>query len=82
MTLLIQRSRFYGLLVRLSALLRLRVQLDEVVNAKDGDRCLSCKLKTLCLNHGGLVHASLTVVSWLTVHQVQTNPAGHKGGQM
>lgn len=73
-SLLTQRSRLHCFLVRLPALLRLWVQFDEVVDTEDGDRSLGGKLEALCLNHGGLVDASLTVVSGLAVDQVQTNP--------
>lgn len=74
----LQRSRLHGVLVRLPALLRLREQFDEVVDTKDGDGSLCGKLEALCFNHGGFVHASLTVVSGLAVHQVQTNPTRQK----
>lgn len=70
----LQRARLHGVLVRLPALLRLREQFDEVVDTEDGDGGLCGKLEALCFDHSGLVHASLTVVSGLAVHQVQTNP--------
>lgn len=73
----LQRSRLHRFLVA-AALLRLREQLDHVVDTQDGDGRLSGKLETLCLHHGGLVHASLAVVSGLAVDQVQTDPVRRK----
>lgn len=74
----LQGSRLYGVSVRLPALLRLWEQFDEIINTEDGDGGLGGELQTLCLDHGGLVHAGLTVVSGLTIHQIQTNPMGQK----
>lgn len=74
----LQRSRFHGIPVRLPALLLLGEQFNEVVDAEDGDGGLGGELEALCFDHGGLVHASLTVISGLAVHQVQTNPVRHK----
>lgn len=70
----IERSRPHCILVTTATLLRLGVQFDEVVDTKDSDGGFSGKLEALCLHHGGLVHASLTVVSGLAIDQVQTNP--------
>lgn len=70
----LQSSWLHGILVRLAALLRLWKQFDEVVDTEDGDGGLGGKFKALRFDHGGLVHASLTVISRLAIQQVQTNP--------
>lgn len=70
----LQRPRAHGVLVRLAALLGLGEELDEVVDAQDGDGRLRGELQAFGLHHGGLVHARLLVVSGLAVQQVQTDP--------
>lgn len=63
-----------GVLVRGPTLLLVREELDEVVDAEDGDGGLGGELQALGLHHGGLVHARLLVISRLPVDQVQTDP--------
>lgn len=81
-SLLTQRPRCDGILVRLPAFLRLGVQFDEIVNTEDGDGGLCGELEALCFNHGGFVYTSLAVVSGLAVYQVQTNPTKTKSIQI
>ena len=44
---------------------------DAVVDPKDRNRSLSCKLETLNLGHGWLYHSVCQVVAYLTVDQVK-----------
>lgn len=71
----LQRPGLHGLLVR-PALLLLGEELDEVVDAEDGDGGFGGELEALGLDQGRLVDAGLAVVSGLPVQQVQTDPAG------
>lgn len=65
-----ERSRFDCIPVRVPSFFWLWEQFNEVVNTKDGDGSLCGKLQALGLDHGGLVHTSLTVVSRFAIHQV------------
>lgn len=57
----------------------LRYQFDHVINTKDGDGCLSCKLDGFCFGHCGLQNTCLFIVSNNSSYQVKSNPVtNHK----
>lgn len=72
--LLLKSSRLDSILVGGTAFLLFREELDEVVDAEDGDGCFSGELQTFGFDHGGLVDAGLLVVPGLSINQVQTDP--------
>lgn len=58
--------------------LRLLTQLDEIVDAQDGDSRFGCKLEALDFRHRWLEDASSTVVAYFAFVEIEAVPVEEK----